>query len=130
MISKASFLKTKIASDNPFFYRPRILTDQKGLVMLPLLYYPALLFVSILPLANTFSLLLPVNYMALCVCVPSQHIPRTQWPNSTFLGMFTYFQNNWVNWLNTQLVTKIYDREMENIHVPAICFRVLLHWSI
>ena len=61
-------MKTKIASDN-FFYQFRILTDQKGLVMLPLLYYPASLFVSILPLANTFSLLLPVNYMALCVCV-------------------------------------------------------------
>ena len=58
-----------------FFHQFMILTDQKGLVMLALLYYPASLFVSILPLANTFSLLLPVNYMALCVCVPSQHIP-------------------------------------------------------
>ena len=102
--AKHHFLKTNIVSDNLFFYKFRILTDQKGLVMLPLLYYPASLFVSILPLANTFSLLLPVNYMALCCVCAFTAYTRTQWLNLTFLGYVYIFskkieQSNWVQGL-------------------------------
>ena len=101
-----------------FFYQFRISTDQKGLVMLPLLYYPASLFVSILPLANTFSLLLPVNYMALCVSAFTAYT-RTQWSNLTFLGyVYIFFKiiEHW-KWLHASSKSATVGHSRESITV-------------